>query len=79
MQTTTANQKINIEAGNVRFTFLNSGDIFEATHKEIMTNQWMSNPIDGALNNLYLRVHGENSIQAYPLLGVKSTSNTSYS
>ncbi|WP_404347637.1 cellobiose phosphorylase [Sutcliffiella horikoshii] len=79
MQTTTANQKINIEAGNVRFTFLNSGDLFEATHREIMINQWMSNPIDGALNNLYLRVHGENGIQAYPLLGVKSTSNSSYS
>ena len=79
MQTTTPNQKINIEAGNVRFTFLNSGDLFEATHKEIMINQWMSNPIDGALNNLYLRVHGESGIKAYPLLGVKSTSNTSHS
>ncbi|MCG1021680.1 GH36-type glycosyl hydrolase domain-containing protein [Sutcliffiella horikoshii] len=79
MQTTTANQKINIQAGDVCFTFLNSGDLFEATHKEIMINQWMSNPIDGALNNLYLRVHGENGIQAYPLLGVKSTSNTSHS
>ncbi|KMJ58903.1 cellobiose phosphorylase [Bacillus sp. LL01] len=80
MQTQTAkNAKVNIDAGNFRFTFLNSGDIFEATHKEIMLNQWMSNPVDGALNNLYLRVHGEEGITAYPLLGVKSGSTVSHS
>lgn len=80
MHTQTRNDaKINIEAGNYRFTFLNSGDIFEATHKEIMINQWMSNPVDGALNNLYLRLHQEGGIKAFPLLGVQSTSKVSHS
>ncbi|WP_078379046.1 GH36-type glycosyl hydrolase domain-containing protein [Sutcliffiella halmapala] len=80
MQTqTTSTAKINIQAGNFRFTFLNSGDIFEATHKEIMINQWMSNPVDGALNNLYLRLHRQDGIKVFPLLGVHSTSNVSHS
>ncbi|QFT90529.1 hypothetical protein FIU87_17945 [Bacillus sp. THAF10] len=78
MQTTTQHSKLNIEAGNIQFTFLNSGDLFEAMHKDIMINQWMSNPLDGALNNLFLRVHGENGIEVYPLLGVHSTSKVKH-
>ncbi|CAG9620791.1 GH36-type glycosyl hydrolase domain-containing protein [Sutcliffiella rhizosphaerae] len=73
-----SNPRLNIDAGDFRFTFLNSGDLFEATYKDIMLNQWMSNPIDGSLNNLFLRVHDEAGIKAYPLLGVKSESTVTY-
>ncbi|MCK6256429.1 cellobiose phosphorylase [Fictibacillus sp. KIGAM418] len=68
-----------IQAGNYRFTFLNSGDLFEAVHQGIMINQWQSNPIDGALNNLYLRIHSGDSIQYFPMLGSHSNSKVSHS
>ncbi|WP_059172408.1 cellobiose phosphorylase [Bacillus sp. FJAT-27445] len=63
-----------IEKGNARFTFLESGDLYFATHGEIMLNQLIGNPVDGSLNNLYLRFHDGGNIEAVPLLGVKSDS-----
>jgi 1,2-beta-oligoglucan phosphorylase len=68
-----------IKAGNYRFSFLHSGDIFEIAHNDTMINQWMSNPIDGALNNLYLRVFQPDGIKVTPLLGARSNSTVSYS
>ncbi|PLR77046.1 cellobiose phosphorylase [Bacillus sp. V3-13] len=70
--------KFQIKAGNYNFTFLNSGDLYEATHKNIIINQWLSNPIDGSLNNLYLRFHQESGIKVYSLLGVQSGSSVRY-
>ncbi|MBB6284753.1 GH36-type glycosyl hydrolase domain-containing protein [Geobacillus subterraneus] len=69
----------NIEAGDYRFTFLNSGDLCVATHKTTMINQVMANPIDGSLNNLYLRIHNASGIKVFPLLGVRSESKVSFS
>ncbi|MBN8199777.1 GH36-type glycosyl hydrolase domain-containing protein [Bacillus sp. NTK034] len=66
--------KFTIQANDLSFTFLNSGDIFEIAHHSTMINQWLSNPIDGSLNNLFLRVHDDTGIRAFPLLGVKSQS-----
>jgi len=67
--------KIYLEEGPLRFTFLNSGDLYEATHSgHTMINQLLANPIDGSLNNLYLRRHSESGIEAVPLLGVHSAS-----
>ncbi|KON88759.1 cellobiose phosphorylase [Sporosarcina globispora] len=66
--------KFTIQANDLSFTFLNSGDIYEIANQSIMINQWLSNPIDGSLNNLFLRVHGDSGIKVYPLLGVKSQS-----
>lgn len=71
--------KFTIQANDVSFTFLNSGDVYEIAHKSTMINQWLSNPIDGSMNNLFLRIHGENGIQFYPLLGSKSGSKVSHS
>lgn len=68
--------KIIIEKGNLKFTFLNSGDIYEISHKNTMINQLLGNPIDGSLNNIYLRIYKEEGIKAIPLLGVKSNSKT---
>ncbi|OIK09099.1 amylo-alpha-1,6-glucosidase [Bacillus sp. MUM 13] len=69
--------KFHIKAGDYRFTFLNTGDIFEAGYKNIMLNQLLANPIDGSLNNLYLRIHSDHKIEAFPLLGVRSNSKVS--
>jgi hypothetical protein len=52
--TTITKGSFEIKAGEFRFAFLSSGDIFEVSHNDTMINQWMSNPIDGSLNNLYL-------------------------
>lgn len=71
--------KFTIQANDVSFTFLNSGDVYEIANKSTMINQWLSNPIDGSMNNLFLRIHGENGIQFYPLLGSKSESKVSHS
>jgi cellobiose phosphorylase len=71
--------KFHLQAGPLRFTFLNSGDIYEASHGDTLINQLLSNPIDGSLNNLYLRLHRESGIEAVPLLGVRSASRMSRS
>ncbi|MEQ6377845.1 cellobiose phosphorylase [Bacillaceae bacterium S4-13-56] len=67
-----------LSAGDLHFSFLNSGDVFESTYKSIMVNQLISNPIDGSLNNLYLRIHHADAVKAYPLLGVQSTSEVAF-
>ncbi|MFE1245351.1 GH36-type glycosyl hydrolase domain-containing protein [Fictibacillus sp. NPDC058756] len=76
--TTMTKGDFEIKAGEYRFTFLNSGDIFEVSHNDTMINQWMSNPIDGALNNLYLRLFQKDGIKVTPLLGVRSNSSVSH-
>lgn len=64
-----------MQEGRYRFEFLTSGDLFEASHGEhSLINQLQSNPIDGALNNIYLRRFTENGIDAAPLLGIRSAS-----
>jgi cellobiose phosphorylase len=72
--TTTIDSKFHLEAGHLRFTFLNSGDLYEATHENTLINQLLANPIDGSLNNLYLRLHRSSGIEAVPLLGIRSAS-----
>jgi 1,2-beta-oligoglucan phosphorylase len=70
--------KFTIQANDLSFTFLNSGDLYEVANKSTMINQWLSNEIDGSMNNLFLRIHGENEIEFYPLLGSKSASTVSH-
>ncbi|KGE16378.1 GH36-type glycosyl hydrolase domain-containing protein [Paenibacillus wynnii] len=65
---------LTLSAGNLSFRFLPSGDLYQATYGTTMINQWLSNSIDGSFNNIYLRVHDEEGIHAYPLLGVQSQS-----
>jgi len=67
-----------IQAGSYQFTFLNTGDIYEIAHGDIMINQWLSNPIDGSFNNIYLRLFKGDQSVWYPLVGRKSNSHVSY-
>lgn len=67
-----------IQAGQLAFTFLNSGDLYEINQKNTLINQWLSNPLDGSLNNIFLRIHKETGIEAIPLLGSKSASKVRY-
>ncbi|AGX02977.1 MULTISPECIES: GH36-type glycosyl hydrolase domain-containing protein [Bacillus] len=70
---------INIQSGDLSFSFMKSGDVFKISHKDTMINQLLSNPIDGSLNNIYLRIFNEREITAIPLLGIRSESAVSAS
>ena len=77
--TTVADSTIKINVANIQFSFLNSGDLRLVTHNHLMINQWIANPLDGSLNNIYLRFHEQDGIEAFPLLGVQSPSQFYYS
>ncbi|EPY14455.1 GH36-type glycosyl hydrolase domain-containing protein [Paenibacillus alvei] len=66
--------KFTIQAGELRFTFWPSGDLHQAVSGQIMLNQLVTSPLDGSLNNLYLRIHDDSGIRFYPLLGIRSRS-----
>ncbi|SES29335.1 GH36-type glycosyl hydrolase domain-containing protein [Salipaludibacillus aurantiacus] len=64
--------KHEILSGDLTFTFLNTGDIFEIRSQRSMINQLNGNVIDGSLNNIFLRIHNKSTIKWCPLVGVKS-------
>ncbi|WP_311772472.1 GH36-type glycosyl hydrolase domain-containing protein [Listeria booriae] len=67
--------KFEIKTERARVSFLKSGDIYAADFGAVMVNQVLSNEVDGALNNLYLRIFKEDgTIATAPMLGVKSGS-----
>lgn len=66
--------KLHLQAGDLQFTFWESGDLYQATCGRTMINQMLTSPIDGSLNNLYLRIIEPCGIRFYPLLGIHSTS-----
>lgn len=66
--------KLSLHEDGLTFTFLESGDLYQAVGGTMMINQLLSNSVDGAPGNLYARLHLQDGIQAFPLLGVKSSS-----
>ncbi len=68
------NNLIELKAGKTSYCFLPTGDIFEFNHNGIMLNGFHGNSKDGSPNNIYLRIYKENSVTAYPLLGIRSRS-----
>ncbi|AIQ46914.1 cellobiose phosphorylase [Paenibacillus sp. FSL R7-0273] len=72
--TTATGTKLNLQKGGLTFTFLESGDLYQASGGQMMINQLLANSVDGAAGNLYIRLHQPDGIRAYPLLGVKSGS-----
>ncbi|MBA3926447.1 cellobiose phosphorylase [Listeria sp. W9-0585] len=67
--------KFVLKSERARVSFLKSGDMYAADFGAVMVNQVLSNEVDGALNNLYLRVFKDDgSIVSAPMLGVKSGS-----
>ncbi|MEK8127653.1 glycosyl hydrolase family 65 protein [Paenibacillus filicis] len=68
-----------LKAGDLQFSFLSSGEIRKISYGNTMINQWIANPVDGSLNNLYLRLHTAGGIQVAPLMGVRSDSRVQVS
>lgn len=71
--TATEPKKI-LQAGDLAFTIWNSGDVYEMKYRDILINQLLTGPVEGSLNNLYLRLHRPEGIRAIPLLGIRSNS-----
>lgn len=71
------NRKFQMNAGDLQFNFMNSGDLFEVAHQSTMINQLKTNPIDGSLNNLYLRLFQSDRVKVTPLIGIHSDSEMS--
>lgn len=69
--------QINVQSGELCFTFWESGDLFKAVSGTTMINQWMASPVDGSMNNLYLRFHSDSGIRFVPMLGIHSDSQVS--
>ena len=57
--------------GTNRYVFLPSGDVREFTGNDILINQFVGEPLDGSINNIYLVLADGKS---YPLLGCRSES-----
>ncbi|MFD2117462.1 GH36-type glycosyl hydrolase domain-containing protein [Paenibacillus yanchengensis] len=70
---------IKISKDDVTFTFLTSGDLQQINYNYLLINQVISNPLDGSLQNIYLRVKEDGQYKYAPLLGVKSNSTFAYS
>jgi len=67
-------QLITFTVGDTHCSFLPTGDIYEFTNGGLMINEFQGNPIDGSVNNIYLRIYGTSGIESYPLLGIRSAS-----
>lgn len=66
-----------LESGSLSFSFHPSGDLYEALGGGMMLNQLLSSPLDGSLNNLFLRIRRPGGFSIHPLLGVSSASAVS--
>ena len=58
----------------LKFRFLENGALFSIMHEENLINQVLGNPLEGSLNNIYIRIHDVSKINYYPILGPGSNS-----
>jgi cellobiose phosphorylase len=70
---------ITLENKQTRLRFLPTGDLYEIDSNGMMINQLNGNPLDGSLNQLYLRVFTSEGIQWTPMIGSNSASKFGYS
>lgn len=68
-----------ITKGKTTFAFLEGGDIFYAVSNGCMINGLRGNPMDGSVNNIWLRIYKGKSLKVIPMVGLKSTSLVSFS
>lgn len=68
-----------IKQGNMTYRFLPTGDIFTFTYDNFLINQFRGNVKDGSVNNIFLRIYDNETLNTYPLLGIRSKSKVSAS
>ncbi|GLC82280.1 GH36-type glycosyl hydrolase domain-containing protein [Lacrimispora brassicae] len=65
---------IQLYSDSLKFSFLESGDLFEAKTGDRNINLLKGNVIDGSLNNIYLRLNRQDGYEYIALLGKNSNS-----
>lgn len=65
--------KIILQKNGTKVTFLSSGDLYEIQKDEFMVNQLNGNPLDGSINQIYLRVHHGDRVDAVSMTGSNSS------
>ena len=65
---------INLHNGRLTADFLTTGDLYELSADGIMINQLNGNPLDGSLNQIWLRLYTTDGIKSTPLIGSNSAS-----
>lgn len=70
---------ITLHDADCRYRFFPAGDVYDFVCGSAMANLFRGNARDGSLNNIYLRIYGEDSVTAHPLLGIASGSRVRYS
>lgn len=61
---------ITYRKGDANYIFLETGDIYEFSKGSMIVNQFWGNMMDGAISNIYLRIHEQDgTIKVYPLRG----------
>ncbi|MCW7458611.1 hypothetical protein ND856_14670 [Leptospira bandrabouensis] len=61
-------------SSGLKFKFLYNGNVHSIRFNELLVNLYLGNEMEQAVSNLYLRIHSENSLIVFPLLGPKSNS-----
>lgn len=67
-----------IQKGNTTFAFLESGDLFYALSGSCMLNGLRGNPMDGSINNIWMRIYEKDGVKAIPMVGIRSGSKVSF-
>ncbi len=74
-------QKLNLielTKGSTSLKFLQTGDVREYIHEDILINQLIGNILDGSINKLYLRIYKEDCVEIFPLVGKEAKNKISY-
>ncbi len=58
---------------DLKISFLENGSVFSIVKGNVLINQLMASPVESALSNIYVRVHGK-TICSFPVMGPRSHS-----
>lgn len=59
---------------NATYSFLSTGDIYRFSNDCVQLNGYTGSQKEGSANNIWLRIHTDENIESYPLLGIRSAS-----
>ena len=79
MKLTKIHRFITLGESNCNYRFYPTGDVYDFVCGPTMANLYRGNPRDGSLNNIYLRIFDNDTVTAYPLLGIASGSRVLHS
>lgn len=71
-------KKIQVANADTTAVFLPTGDLYEIQSHDIMINQLNGNPLDGSLNQLYLRIKEDGQVSFTPMIGSNAKSTFAY-